>query len=276
MTPAERPRVWNVTLERMLETPSSWIGFGSRAGRPVVLKVSRPGSDETRSGDAALGLGQAGIVAVLAHTSGAVLLERLDPGTPLTRPVERGDDARATDVLAEVAARLESPGPAAGFPTVADWGAGFDRYLASGAVEVPGELVTRGREVFRRLAHSQRRVRLLHGDLQHDNVLYDRRRGWVAIDPKGVNGEPDYELGAALRNPPGFADRLADPSVTRDRIGRFVARLGVDPDRVLGWAFAQAVLSMIWTWEDGGSAADSAPAARLAHTLAPMLPATLR
>ena len=55
--------------------------------------------------------------------------------------------------------------------------------------------------MFAELCASQRGVRLLHGDLQHYNVLFDRRRGWVSIDPKGVLGEPEYEIGAALRNP---------------------------------------------------------------------------
>jgi streptomycin 6-kinase len=47
-------------------------------------------------------------------------------------------------------------------------------------------------------------VRLLHGDLQHYNVLLDRKRGWLAIDPKGVVAEGEFELGAALRNPIGM------------------------------------------------------------------------
>jgi streptomycin 6-kinase len=51
------------------------------------------------------------------------------------------------------------------------------------------------------LCSSQRYRRLLHGDLHHGNVLHDSERGWVAIDPKGVLGEPEYEIGVALRNP---------------------------------------------------------------------------
>ena len=43
--------------------------------------------------------------------------------------------------------------------------------------------------VHRRLCESQRDVRLLHGDLHHDNVLLDAGRGCLAIDPTGVTGE---------------------------------------------------------------------------------------
>jgi streptomycin 6-kinase len=40
------------------------------------------------------------------------------------------------------------------------------------------------------LGESQRSTRLLHGDLHRHNVLSDDARGSVAIDPKGVVGEP--------------------------------------------------------------------------------------
>ncbi len=38
------------------------------------------------------------------------------------------------------------------------------------------------------------------GDLHHENILAAERAPWLAIDPKGVIGEPAYEMGALLRN----------------------------------------------------------------------------
>jgi streptomycin 6-kinase len=35
----------------------------------------------------------------------------------------------------------------------------------------------------------------------------------LAIDPKGVLGEPDYEFGAALRNPTDDPAYFADPAI---------------------------------------------------------------
>jgi streptomycin 6-kinase len=38
--------------------------------------------------------------------------------------------------------------------------------------------------------------------LHHYNVLFDIESAvWVAIDPKGVVGELEYEVGAIIRNP---------------------------------------------------------------------------
>ena len=42
---------------------------------------------------------------------------------------------------------------------------------------------------------------VLHGDLHHYNILAATREQSLAIDPQGVIGEPEYEVGALLRNP---------------------------------------------------------------------------
>jgi streptomycin 6-kinase len=88
-----------------------------------------------------------------------------------------------------------------GAPTVEDWGKGFDRYRASGDRRIPAELVKQAHHLYAELSSSQRDARLLHGDLYHDNILLDSGRGWLVIDPKGVIGELEYEIGASLPNP---------------------------------------------------------------------------
>lgn len=42
---------------------------------------------------------------------------------------------------------------------------------------------------------------LLDGDLHHFNILRAHRQPWLAIDPKGLVGDPAYEVGAFLYNP---------------------------------------------------------------------------
>jgi hypothetical protein len=43
---------------------------------------------------------------------------------------------------------------------------------------------------------------LLHGDFHHFNILLSER-GWLVIDPKGVAGPAEYEVGPLLLNPWG-------------------------------------------------------------------------
>jgi streptomycin 6-kinase len=162
--------------------------------------------------------------------------------------------------------------PAAAPATVEDWGSGFRTYLASGEHQVPIPLVERAQQAYLTLCASQQRTRLLHGDLQHSNVVFDSQRGWVAIDPKGVAGEVEYEVGASLRNPVERPELFAAPHVVAQRLKRYATRLSLDTDRALRWAFSQAVLSAIWSVEDGAPV-DGAPdpALRLAHAIQHLL-----
>ena len=113
--------------------------------------------------------------------------------------------------------------------------------------------------------------RLLHVDLQHYNVLFDSSRGWVAIDPKGVVGELEYEIGAALRNPIERPELfLSRPTIER-RLKQFTSKLNLDFERMLAWSFAQAVLSAIWEIEDGFAVDATNPSLRLAKAIQSML-----
>lgn len=114
-------------------------------------------------------------------------------------------------------------------------------------------MVEEAQQAFFALAESQGKQILLHGDLHHDNILYDESRGWLAIDPKGIVGEAEYEAGCWLRNPIESLATLTSPNVINERISIIEDKLGLDRERVIGWAFAQSVLAGIWSAEDGES-----------------------
>lgn len=263
---------WNVTLEEARETATSLLGFGLHDGRGVVLKITKhAGADEAHSGKVLQAFGGDGAVKVFECETGAVLLERLEPGEELVNLVRRGEDDEATRILAQVIARLAKHTAPAECPSVTDWGRGFDRYLASGDQQISYELVRDAARVYQDLASSQRTTMLLHGDLQHYNVLFDRDRGWVAIDPKGVIGELEYEVGALLRNPVEQPELFANRLTIERRLDILTSFLPLDHSRALRWSFAQAVLSAVWGVEDGYAVQPNNPALLLAHALKPML-----
>ena len=103
------------------------------------------------------------------------------------------------------------------------------------------------------------------------DVLLDDERGWLAIDPKGVIGELEYEVGAALRNPIERPALFGEPSIIRRRVDRFARELGLDAARVRSWAFAQAVLSVIWLVEDGCTLERDDGSIAMANTIGPTL-----
>ncbi len=268
----ERIREWGVLVQDTLETQSSFIAFGTRAGQPVVLKVVRQPGDEWRCGEVLDAFDGSAMARVYEYVDGAVLLERLVPGTPLATLVFDGRDEEATEVIAEVIQRMSHPRESLkGFATVEDWGKGFQRYLATGDAQIPRALSEEGQHLYSKLCASQRDIRLLHGDLQHYNILFDRERGWVAIDPKGVVGEIEYELGASLRNPYETPELFASTVAVEERLKLYESKLKVDFQRVLEWGFAQAVLSAIWTVEDESILDSNNPSILLASAIYPLL-----
>jgi streptomycin 6-kinase len=257
---------WNVTLTEVFETVTSLLGFGVRDGRQVVLKLTKV-KDEAHAGKVLQAFGGTGAARVYEAETGAVLIERLDPGEQLVSLVRRGDDEEATKILGEVIRKLANHEAPEECPTVANWGRGFDRYLQGGDQQIPHRLVREAREVFEHLASSQRATLLLHGDLQHYNVLFDRHHGWTAIDPKGVVGELEYEVGAILRNPIEEPKIFTNRASIERRLDILTTLLPLDRSRVTRWAFAQAVLSAVWDVEDGAAVSSIHPCLLLASTL---------
>jgi len=264
-------RRWRVSIAESFETESSLIAYGQRDTRPVVLKVVKGPGDEWKSGEVVRAFGGRGMVRVYECVDGAALYERLVPGTELVELSRQGRDEQATAILADVIGAMSPDIAPTWCPTVSDWGRGFTWYLRLGDPQIPLVLVARASAMFGELCATQTATRLLHGDLHHYNVLEDRERGWVVIDPKGVVGEVAYEIGAALRNPGELPEVFANPATIEKRVGVFSARLGLDADRVLRWGFAQAVLSAIWQIEDGYMVDATSVPLRLARAIDSML-----
>lgn len=262
---------WNVTLEETRETATSLLGFGVRDGERVVLKLTTGAHDELHAGKVLRAFGGIGSVRVLADEVGAVLIERLEPGEQLVDLVRRGEDDEATRILARVIGKLAHHAAPAESPTVADWGRGFDRYVNSGDAQISRGLVREAQVVWEELVASQGPAMLLHGDLQHYNVLFDHHRGWLVIDPKGVVGELEYEVGALLRNPIELPELFVNVATVERRLDILTSLLPLDRARILKWSFAQAVLSAIWGLEDGYELQSTDAGLQLANILRPMI-----
>jgi streptomycin 6-kinase len=93
---------------------------------------------------------------------------------------------------------------------------------------------------------------LVHGDLQHFNVLAAQREPWLAVDPWPYVGDREFDIGPFLRNPYGELLDWPDPvNTVRLRARRLSERLGLDPSRVRAWAVVQAVDNGLWSLGNG-------------------------
>jgi len=93
------------------------------------------------------------------------------------------------------------------------------------------------------------RVRLVHGDLHYANVLTGPR-GWVAIDPKPLVGDPEFDLLPLLRNRWTDITATGDPArAVRQRLAVLVDAANLDGDRARRWARVRAVDDALWGLE---------------------------
>src|SRR5215213_10993331 len=160
---------WSVSVGPPFpELSYNYVAPTDRAdGTPTVLKLSLPNSDFRAEAEALRLFGGRGAARLLELDleRGAMLLERLEPGVPLTSV---RDDEEATSIAAGVLKKLWRPVPRVHpFPTVCDWARGFDRLRRSfggGTGPMPAALVEEAEGLFAELLASQDEPAVLHGD----------------------------------------------------------------------------------------------------------------
>ncbi len=186
----------------------------------------------------------------------ALLLERCEPGTPLTLTTV-ADDERATSIAASVMRQVWRPLlPGDSFQTMADWNADLRLlrpHYRGGTGPFPVALIEEVETLLPALTASTPAPILLHGDLHYDNILAAARQPWLAIDPKGLAGEPAYETGALLYNPqPHLLDAPHPGRILARRVDQLAEELTLDRARVRGWGIVRAVLSAWWHVQSSG------------------------
>lgn len=217
-----------------------------RGGRHGVLKVS---PDRARLADEAAALESwatphTPAVLALDERLGALLIEAIEPGTPL-------DESTAypnPESVAELLTSLHTAGvPDPSYPPLERrvaylFDSSTKLYAANpGLAElVPTELYDRGRRLATRLAAAASPTVLLHGDLTPSNILDGgERRGLVAIDPAPCLGDPTFD---AIDLVLWQADEI---ETIEARSAELAAAIGARPERLLAWCTAFAGMAAL-------------------------------
>lgn len=220
------------------------------AGGTAIVKELKPIANAESRGAAYLRWQDGrGCVRLLASDADRLLLE--DAGDrPLRDLLDRHGDAAATAVMAEVLSALHR---STGTPS--DGLLPLEEHLASlfAAAEAdrdrPDSPFVAADDLARRLLDAGHTPRPLHGDLHHDNV-FEAARGWLAIDPKGLLGDPAYDVANLFYNPLDRDDLRLDPARISQMAHTFAGVLDRHPAEVLGWAMVDITLSAAWHTED--------------------------
>lgn len=238
---------WNLTLDgEPLKTRTSILAPVRRNDMPAMLKIATE-AEERRGAESMVWWSGDGAALVLEHEDDALLMERAQGDTSLVEMVRLGRDDEASRIICSVAGRLHAPRndpPPPSLVPLARWFA----ELEPAASRYAG-LLRQAAETARELLEEPRDVVVLHGDIHHGNILDFGSRGWLAIDPKHLVGERDFDFVNLFRNPD---DQVA---LTPGRFSRQVTVVteaaGLDRVRLLKWTLAFAGLSAAWILADG-------------------------
>jgi streptomycin 6-kinase len=251
----EFARRWHLTLSSHFNNLSfNYVISAIRDdGTPAVLKLGVPNFELTSEIEALNAYDGRGVVRLLEADSerGAVLLERLLPGNMLST---LKDEEKSTRIAAEVLKVLWRHEPENHhFKSIFNWAEGLNKipFLFPQGIPIPSKLIDQAKSLFADLIPSQNSKMLLHGDFHHYNVL-SAGEGWKAIDPKGIIGEPEFDLTPFLENEVDPKDPATMRKITEKRINLFCEVLGFDAKRVKNWLIAHSILSTWWLVEDHG------------------------
>jgi len=245
---------WSLTKSTpVAETRTSWIFRVEQNGRNfAALKILKPATamDERRGSMLLNWYGGEGAATVFDTHGDTLFMEWLDGGT-LGDPVRAGKDDEATIAIATLVANLHRPradAPEILLPLREHFQSLFDTDVRAWP-HTARDLYARASGIALKLFDRPSAQIPLHGDLHHDNIL-SSDRGWLAIDPKGLLGDPSYELANVFINPERADHIAADPRRIATRADILSERLNYPRKRILGWAAAHAALSACWDLAD--------------------------
>jgi streptomycin 6-kinase len=250
---AELVELWDLELAAPYEGAHvSWAApvRRRRDRAELVLKVQAPSPESAPEALALAAWSGEGAIRLHEHDPErcGLLIERCEPGTALQ---DEPDPVAALEEGLRVAAVLHQAPPPAAVPPHAEAAVAWaDRIEERRALvpDLPRVAWDLALELLRSRRPSDRQV-LLHGDLNPTNVLRSER-GWLAIDPKPLVGDPATDaarLVLQLAIDEG-ADRTAALGRRCELAG---AVLGVSPESVARWCVVDLVGVSTWFLHTG-------------------------
>ena len=239
---------WNLLTPQLLkQTMTSHIYTVIHETETVILKVlSSKETDEQRGAVALRYFDGHGAVRLLRYDDGAQLMEYA-AGDELVTLVQRGEDEKATRIIAHVIKQLHSvpqDAPYNGMLMLDRW---FGALMKKATVDqqVGIEFIyVRSASLAKRLLADQRDIRALHGDLQHYNIRHTQR-GWLAFDPKGLVGERTYDCANTLCNP-AMPELVYNETRLLNNAAILADTLALELERVLAFTYIYACLNASW------------------------------
>ena len=239
---------WNLShLKAFSNLTYNYVLSGYQNGNvPVVLKVGIENDLLQKEAEMLRFFADYGAVTLIDSCDGALLLQRCVPGYSLTNYFPNNEE-ESVEIIAKVIKKLHSASPKKNVCAVTPLRELLnDLYQPSNIAE---KYIAKARDFSEFLLKTTIENVIMHGDLHHDNVIYDEAiQSWKVIDPAGVIGDPTYEYTSFMINPIDKIWKCDNAlSIIENRIQKFARIADVDPLRLRQWTFVKAVLCLVWT-----------------------------
>lgn len=180
----------------------------------------------------------------------ALLLDQAIPGVTL-KSLYPTQEEFVIDCYVDTVKRLLSKSIKStySFRYIKDWLEALDKAQPN---LIPNDLLQRAIGLKNTLLSTMTKEFVLHGDLHHDNILQNNDM-WIVIDPKGIVGEPEFEIAAF--------DFISIDEIKTDnevrklfdrRLNLIAEKTNLSAERIKDWVFVRLMLSAVWFVEDNG------------------------
>lgn len=241
---------WDLSkLEPVKNLSYNYVMLGYQGATPIVLKISCDPKELKNEHIALTTYNGNNCIRLLASNDeyNALLLEQAIPGTTLV-PFFPNCDNEALEHTSSIMKQLHETALPENLqlPSLKDW----FKCLFNPHPALNTYHIRKAQEIVLNLLATQEKIVLLHGDLHHENILLSSR-GWLAIDPKGILGDPAYEPCSFMKNP--TPEVLKQKELILYRLARFSELLSLDKERIYAWLYVQSVLDACWAMEEGAT-----------------------
>jgi len=185
--------------------------------------------------------------------NGAILEEHVQPGNPLR---EEPSLTKRLSVFCSLYKDLHiTPVNSERYPTYTGW---VDRITEHMSKRQDGKELylhmKKAQEICTSVTALYSQKMLLHGDFHHDNILLGHNGEYRIIDPKGVIGDPVFDVPRFILNE--FGDEITAEELYKkinDIIFILEENLNIPNDIVRKCLYVETVMGACWCAEDGAS-----------------------
>jgi streptomycin 6-kinase len=184
--------------------------------------------------------------------NGVILEECVQPGNPLR-------DENSLDIRLSVFCSLYkglhiTPAKTEIYPTYSEWVGRITEYMSKRQDCKDLYLhMKKAKDVYASVSTMYSQMMLLHGDFHHDNILLGSGGEYIIIDPKGVIGDPVFDVPRFILNE--FGDEITMELYKKINviIGILGKKLEIPNDVLQQCLYVETAMGVCWSVEDGAT-----------------------